>query len=165
MPSPKSVCPVCSGSMSPRALACRQCRPPYERTEAHRQEMSAALSGIPKPTLRGRLRPQHSAAMIDWWTPERREEKRLKMLQRNPNARYHGLSAKAAARLVRSAGVCHRCGHDGSESRLGVHHIDRDKRNQAPENIEVLCHRCHMNEHAEAAETGWDVYHRNRRQT
>jgi 5-methylcytosine-specific restriction endonuclease McrA len=87
----------------------------------------------------------------------------LEVLARNPDARYHGLSAKEAARLVREAGQCSRCGHDGSESRLDIHHIDRDKQNQAPENLEILCHRCHMREHAAAGETGWDRYHQKQR--
>ena len=85
-----------------------------------------------------------------------------KFLPAIQNARYHGLSCKEAARFVHRIGHCERCNHDGSESRLGVHHRDRDKHNQSIGNLEVLCHRCHMQEHAEAGETGWQVYHRKR---
>jgi 5-methylcytosine-specific restriction protein A len=101
--------------------------------------------------------------MKEWWTPERRAQMALR--QSKPEARYHGLSSRRAAMLVAAVGKCTRCDHDGSQSRLGVHHIDRDKRNQAPENLEVLCHSCHMQEHAKAGETGWNVYHQKRNST
>jgi len=125
--------------------------------------MSALTAGKPKPHLQGRKRPEHSRQMREWWDEQRREEKRQEMLRRNPAARYHGLSARAAAALVAQVGQCQRCSHDGSTSRLEVHHIDRDKRNQAPENLLILCHACHMQDHAQAGETGWHAYHRRRR--
>lgn len=40
--------------------------------------------------------------------------------------------------------ICNRCGDtDGLE----VHHIDRNRRNNRPDNLEVLCRKCHANEH------------------
>ena len=125
--------------------------------------MSERLKGRKHDYRSASTRPDVAAKIAAWWTPERREAKRQEMLRRNPRARYHGLSAKAAARIVKSVGRCQRCDHDGSRSRLGIHHIDRDKHNQKPSNLEVLCHRCHMQEHAEAKETGWDRYHQRRR--
>ena len=133
----------------------------YERTEEHRQKMSAALKGKPKPWLKGRKRPGHAETMRKYWTPERREAKRQEMLGRNPDARYHGLSCKSAARLVARIGHCERCQHDGSESRLGCHHQNRDKHDHRLENLEILCHRCHMHEHRN--EIGWAAYHAKRR--
>lgn len=163
MPRPKRPCPSCGSPMSADAAMCRSCRPTYERTPETRAKMSAATKGKPKPHLQGRSRPQHSTMMQEWWTPERKEMRRLEMLQRNPSARYHGLSARAAKRLVDAAGQCQVCGHNGTESRLSVHHVDRNKRNQTPSNLLVLCHQCHMREHAAAKETGWDVYHQKRK--
>jgi NUMOD3 motif-containing protein len=171
-------CPLCGKPMnrqSPRCLACaradpawrqrmseaRKGKPSYQRTEAWKQAMSDRLKGQPKPYLKGRKRPEHSQLMKDWWTPERRAAMALRLSK--PDARYHGLSSRQAAALVASVGHCERCSHDGSESRLGIHHRDRDKHNQARDNLEVLCHRCHMREHADAQETGWDVYHQKRR--
>lgn len=124
--------------------------------------MSEALKGRPHTWRSGSTRPEIATKIQEWWTPERREAKRQEMLTRNPDARYHGLSARAAARIVREVGQCQNCGHDGGESRLDIHHKDRDKKNQNPDNLEVLCHRCHMQEHAAAKETGWDSYHRKR---
>lgn len=163
MPHKKKPCPTCSRLMSPKASQCRACKPSYQRTPESRKKLSASLAGKPKTWLRGRKRPDHSAMMKEWWNDQRKDKKRQEMLARNPSARYHGLSAKAAARLVRDAGCCARCGHDGSESRLGVHHRNRDKRDQRTENLEVLCHRCHMRDHADAGETGWDRYWQRRK--
>lgn len=162
MPQKKLPCPTCDDLMGPRSSQCRKCKPTYDRTPESKAKMSTATAGKPKPHLKGRKRPAHAEKMREIWTPERREAKRQEMLLRNPAARYHGLSAKAAKKLVQAAGRCCRCSGDGKESRLEVHHRDRDKRNQAPDNLIVLCHRCHMQEHAEAGETGWDVYHQRR---
>ena len=173
-------CPLCGQPMSRQSPRCRACavkdplwrarmsaarkgKRQYKMTDAIRAKMSAAQRGLPKIALRGRKRPAHAAAMKAWWTAERREAKRQEMLGRNPDARYHGLSCKSAARLVKRIGRCEKCNHDGSESRLEVHHKNRDKHDQRLENLEVLCHRCHMTEHASAGETGWDSYHRKRK--
>jgi 5-methylcytosine-specific restriction endonuclease McrA len=132
----------------------------YERTAEHRAKMSAARKGKPHSYRSASTTPEVANKIQAWWTPERREAKRLMMLQRNPNVRYHGLSSTQAAEIVASAGCCQRC---RSTERLDIHHKDRDKQNQAPANLQVLCHRCHMQEHARAKETGWDAYHRKRK--
>lgn len=161
MPSKQRECPGCGGSMSPKAERCRRCKPSYERTPEMNQAMSAALSGRPKPWLSGKKRPRHSAWMKKWWTKERRLAHREKLL--NPEARYHGLSSRQAAALVKTAGECSSCGHDGSQSRLGIHHRNRDKHDQSPGNLVVLCHRCHIREHSESGEVGWAAYWKKRR--
>ena len=149
--------------MGARSKTCRQCSPIYERTTAHRKAMSVAQKGIPKPALRGKKRPEHSRLMKAWWTSERKEKHRQALLKKNPSARYHGLSSRAAARLVRSVGACQECGHDGSKSRLDVHHRNGDKRDQRRENLEVLCHQCHMREHSDCGEIGWTAYWKKRK--
>lgn len=165
MPRKKTPCPGCGLPMVVTSEMCRTCKPTYVRTPEHRAALSAALVGKPKPWLRGKRRPEVGRKIAAWWTDERREAKRTEMLGRNPRARYHGLSAKSAHRLVERIGRCERCGHDGSDSRLGVHHRNRDKHDQRLENLEVLCHRCHMQEHAAAGETGWQRYHQRRTTT
>ena len=128
----------------------------YDRTPEHRAKMSEALKGKPHSYRSASTDPEVASRIASWWTPERREAKRQDMLARNPKARYHGLSASGAARLRAEAGVCQSC---GSPEQLDIHHRDRDKRNQDPTNLAVLCHQCHMQEHASAGETGWDRYH------
>lgn len=45
---------------------------------------------------------------------------------------------------------CARCGFDAEPAILGVHHIDRNRRNNALTNLEVLCPNCHSLEHQAA---------------
>jgi 5-methylcytosine-specific restriction endonuclease McrA len=123
--------------------------------------MSAILTGRKHDYRSASTRPDVAAKIAAWWTPERKEAKRQEMLAKNPAARYHGLSSSEAARIVLSVGRCQKCGSDGSDSRLGIHHKDRNKKNQRPSNLEVLCHRCHMQEHRD--EIGWGAYHRKRK--
>ena len=51
--------------------------------------------------------------------------------------------------MVRRGAVkkCERCGYDAHPEILGVHHKDRNNRNNAPNNLEVLCPICHSLEH------------------
>jgi 5-methylcytosine-specific restriction protein A len=42
---------------------------------------------------------------------------------------------------------CERCGYKEHTEILGVHHKDRNPRNNALENLEVLCPMCHSLEH------------------
>ena len=160
MPSPKVPCPQCGRPKSAVAELCRTCRPTYKRTDAHRAKASEALRGRPHSYRSASNDPVVATRIADWWTPERREAKRLEMLARNPEARYHGLSAREAAKRRAEVGACQAC---GSTERLDIHHRDRNKRNQDPSNIAVLCHQCHMQEHAKAGETGFDRMHQRRR--
>lgn len=51
---------------------------------------------------------------------------------------------KRAWRIFRDLGPCTQCGAEKSER----HHKDENPGNNHPENIAVLCHKCHMAEHA-----------------
>jgi hypothetical protein len=42
---------------------------------------------------------------------------------------------------------CERCGYDQHEAAIIVHHKDRNRMNDADENLEVLCCNCHAIEH------------------
>lgn len=42
---------------------------------------------------------------------------------------------------------CNRCGYDKYPSILRVHHIDRNRQNNHPSNLEVLCPNCHEEDH------------------
>lgn len=43
--------------------------------------------------------------------------------------------------------ACERCGYDAVPQILGVHHKDRNRRNNELSNLEVLCPNCHSLEH------------------
>lgn len=42
---------------------------------------------------------------------------------------------------------CQRCGYDKHKKILGIHHKDRNRRNNKLDNLEVLCPNCHSLEH------------------
>lgn len=42
---------------------------------------------------------------------------------------------------------CQRCGYDTHPEILGVHHKDRNRKNNHSDNLEVLCPNCHSIEH------------------
>lgn len=159
MPRRKNACPECGRMKSAAASLCRICTKPYVRTDEHRAKMSAELSGRPHNYRSASTRPEVAARIQEWWTPERKEARRQEMLKRNPDARYHGLSATMAKLIRDEVGQCQTCGSTG---RLDIHHKDGDKKNQDRENLAVLCRPCHMAVHAEQGETGWHHYHRNR---
>lgn len=47
----------------------------------------------------------------------------------------------------RDGNLCQICGAHAEETRLDVHHIDRDKANHAPNNLVTLCSSCHLGVH------------------
>jgi hypothetical protein len=51
----------------------------------------------------------------------------------------HG-ARKRALKLYRNIGPCTRCGAEKSER----HHVDGNTKNNVPENIAILCRRCHL---------------------
>lgn len=50
---------------------------------------------------------------------------------------------------------CNRCGYKEHPNILGVHHRDRNRRNNSLENLEVLCPNCHSLEHAKHVSHGF----------
>lgn len=43
--------------------------------------------------------------------------------------------------------VCNRCGYNEYPGILRVHHRNRDRKNNKPDNLEILCPNCHEAEH------------------
>ena len=52
---------------------------------------------------------------------------------------------------IHAGDTCERCGSRGNLTR---HHKDRDRGNNAPDNIVILCLRCHIREHIRAGDWG-----------
>lgn len=46
------------------------------------------------------------------------------------------------------------CSQCGGNHWLSHHHIDRNPRNNSPDNILILCHRCHLRLHRQARDVG-----------
>lgn len=61
----------------------------------------------------------------------------------NPNFK-HGSSIY---RSLINVEKCNRCGYKEYPEILQVHHINRDRTNNAPENLETLCPNCHTLDH------------------
>lgn len=167
MPSPKKNCPTCSNLMHPRAEHCRKCKP---FSEKHRANISAALKGRTHKYHSGSVRPDVARKIIDYWTPERREEARQRGLRQAENLAWRlscGRPGSASPtweggrtkiqygrgwtpawkRLVwkRANGRCELCQCDKPRD---THHIDFGKSNHASDNLLVLCRSCHKKIHA-----------------
>lgn len=50
---------------------------------------------------------------------------------------------------------CQDCGFDAFPEVLEVHHIDRNRKNNTPENLKVLCPTCHRIDHFKAKDGRW----------
>ena len=57
-----------------------------------------------------------------------------------------------AVRLANQKTECEKC---GGKSRLGLHHKDRDRTNNSPENLQTLCPRCHTSTHWSEDKKAW----------
>jgi 5-methylcytosine-specific restriction endonuclease McrA len=57
---------------------------------------------------------------------------------------YGWAHRRQRARLIALHPLCQRCGNDWSAH---LHHIDRNPHNRADANVEMLCERCHQQEH------------------
>lgn len=146
----------------------------YERTPEHRARMSERLRGKPKPSMRGRKRPEVGRKIAAAWTPEMKAAAKQRGLMNaenrdwllkiadalsgsnNPNfqdkdnaqpyAPGWGRGYRERIR-ARAAGICERCGKK-PDYPLDLHHKDFSKTNHAPENLAVLCRSCHKLLHA-----------------
>ena len=57
----------------------------------------------------------------------------------------HHSARKLAYLILNRECCCERC---GSKKNIDVHHKDRNRNNNTPNNLELLCRSCHMKEHS-----------------
>lgn len=72
-------------------------------------------------------------------------------VSKNKFTRFNPKFPDSALIAMRRRGLvkkCSRCGYRKNPNILGVHHKDRNRRNNRIENLEVLCANCHSVEHA-----------------
>ena len=170
MPSPKHPCPQCQTPT--RASLCKNCTPPYERTPERNQAMSTRTTGILRPGFVPPSKSDYVSEKIrSWWTPERREARRLKMQEfaldpvwrlkcgqpgaMNPmweDGRTVIPYARGWSRKVKAIAwerANHHCEICQSDKPCDTHHKDFRKDNHDLENLQVLCRKCHKRLHAE----------------
>lgn len=74
---------------------------------------------------------------------------------RNKNAIIHGRGRNTIMRLAqrvvmeggRATKTCERCGLRNPLENFPIHHKDRNRSNNEPTNLEIVCHTCHNLEH------------------
>lgn len=64
-----------------------------------------------------------------------------------PSSHKDGRSSYRAIAYRYHPRKCNRCGYDEHTGILKVHHRDRNRHNNNPENLEILCPNCHDLEH------------------
>lgn len=171
-------CIECGAPVPRKVKRCPPChqenlkqRPTYDRTPEHRQRMSATLTGKPKDYPTGGSLPGVAAKIQAAWSPEKREQARLRGLQfaQDPEWRlkiaysvagpnnprwedgravlpYTPGFASKVRQLVRERDG-NRCQSCGSTEHLCVHHRDFEKTNHDLDNLILLCRKCHTREH------------------
>lgn len=74
------------------------------------------------------------------------------------NSKLYGNSINSYRKLAFKyyGKTCNRCNYDVYEQMLDVHHIDRNRKNNAVENLEVLCVWCHYMETHKVTEQTWN---------
>ena len=69
---------------------------------------------------------------------------------------HYGTSKKGVGTTYRRIAFLHHppkcasCGYDKRTEVLEVHHVDRDRSNNDPSNLRILCPTCHMTEHLDS---------------
>lgn len=68
---------------------------------------------------------------------------------RAPRVISYKTAASARHRMLSTGTIraCSRCGYDEHPEILVVHHADRNRANNSPTNLEILCPNCHALEH------------------
>ena len=159
--------------MAPTSQQCRQCNPSYVRTDEHRELMRGVVMGRVHDYPSASTRPEVARAIRDAWTPEKREEARIRGLLHASDRSWRDLIARSLMgdlnpnyqgkhnatpygpgwgrrhrELIRErAGYqCEECGKRPSAT-LDVHHVDHSKDNHDPGNLVALCRACHKRVH------------------
>lgn len=130
------ICPLCSGPKDWAALRCRSCQ----------------RATPPKPC-------EFCGKMMERKVMNGRREDRAMFARRRHCSRICGNSRVVVTRHGASQRAyklrhpnCEVCGateslREGTPIKLDVHHADGNRWNNSPENLQTLCHNCHMKWH------------------
>jgi len=144
----------------------------YVRTLRHKRAMQQKMKGRKVPWMKGKKRPKHSSYLKKWWKEHPEERKKAKARgkllaqdkkylqklsellsgEKNPNWRgglaqkqYKGFYKKLKEEIrKRDNYTCQLCGKTEKELEytLSINHIDFNKKNSIPSNLNALCKRC-----------------------
>lgn len=172
----KWYCQDCKQPVKRRRKRCPDCHrqwlnqrgPTYKRTPETRRKTSQALKGI-KPWTTGKSHsPETIIKMQDAWTEERRQTASANIRGKKNPGYIHGkkgrpwpreFNSKLRAKIrKRDHYICQLCNKPFPKrsKRIGVHHIDYDKRNNIPSNLICLCVSCHAKTNFRRSE--WQRY-------
>lgn len=99
-----------------------------------------------------------------FWRKHHREESITKMMEHpnhpvftsgptNPNAAQYGPDFRGKTSiwwrqyLIATVGKCERCGYNEHPGVLQIHHVDRNRRRNQRDNLQLLCPTCHAIDH------------------
>lgn len=131
-------------------------REPYERTEAHKAQMSATLAGRPgvphaieaaAAARRGRPPSKRNRETTSaMWTGEGNPQWKDGRSYERYGPGYWGRKVRAA--VIARDKVCRDCGQwDDRPRAMHVHHLDGDRKNHDLGNLLLLCLACHKARH------------------
>lgn len=143
----------------------------YFKCETCGTEFYVYPSQIKKSELKGTTIRYYGMACYDktgennpFWGKKHRKDSIKKMsanpnrpkftAENNPNfvrfGEEYGFSGKSndwwSRKLLREVAKCERCGFNDKRA-LCMHHVDRNRKNNIGENLELLCWNCHVIEH------------------
>ncbi len=98
----------------------------------------------PVPTFRIPVVPQHPAPIGTVQEPPARKQRKHKPSRM---LLIEGWDEIRKAIIERDGYQCRNCERDGVEAVLHIHHKDRDRTNNAPDNLITLCSDCHLAVH------------------
>lgn len=135
----KQTCQVCGGKKARGAAVCMRCRP---RRAPIRTPTVANCLHCGSPLARKRVDGRFTEALGNFI--------KRRYCDRNCVAKSMVKDVVLRKTYCRRARIyklsyCERCGT--SERKLGIHHIDRDWRNNELSNLQTLCDRCHTTVH------------------
>lgn len=70
---------------------------------------------------------------------------------------YHAHYSRIAFEEYKFDKKCTMC---GSEIDICIHHKDKNRKNNTKENLEILCKSCHIKQHVEKGDSGWNLYNK-----
>jgi 5-methylcytosine-specific restriction endonuclease McrA len=112
--------------------------------KATQAQVATALC-ISLPTIRAICKRNN--VTWQWQVADQRGEKNVNYKNGMGRSTIERATRHAVLSIKKSLHICERCGDVDEWKEQPRHHKDRDRSNNSPSNIEVLCISCHNQEH------------------